>query len=109
MKNITYLSNSRIPSEMANSVQIMKMCEAMSKAGSKVTLIKPNRSHKFNKHIDNLYDYYDIKTKFPIENLRIIGNYLMFFRNADLEIVNRQSYTNFVKNKLSFFMKSVQL
>ena len=93
MKNITYLSNSRIPSEMANSVQIMKMCEAMSKAGSKVTLIKPNRSHTFNTHIDNLYDYYDIKTKFPIENLRYIDIHKLETKIPNL-IYRSLNYTN---------------
>ena len=69
MENITYLSNLRIPSEMANSVQIMKMCEAMSKKGTKITLVKPNRSHQFNEDIKNIYNYYDIDVKFPIKNL----------------------------------------
>jgi len=93
MKNITYLSNLRIPSEMANSVQIMKMCEAMSKAGSKVTLIKPNRSHMFGQHIDDLYDYYDIKTKFSIENLRYIDIHKLESKIPNL-IYKSVNYTN---------------
>ena len=72
MENITYLSNSRIPSEMANSVQIMKMCEAIYKKGTNITLIKPDRPHGFNEHIHNIYNYYDIEFKFPIKNLNYI-------------------------------------
>ena len=35
---ITYLSNSRFPSEMANTVQIMNMCHAMAEYGFKVII-----------------------------------------------------------------------
>ena len=40
---ITYLSNSRFPSEMANTVQIMNMCHAIAEYGYKVNLLKPYR------------------------------------------------------------------
>ena len=61
MNSVVYLSNSRIPSSMANSVQIMKMCEAMSLTGSKVTLVKPKRYNEFQNDKFNLFNFYDIK------------------------------------------------
>ena len=36
---ITYLSNTAIPSDVASSIQIVKMCEAFSKNGNSVNLI----------------------------------------------------------------------
>ncbi len=77
METITYLSNSRIPSEMANSVQIMKMCESMSNLGTTVNLIKPKRASQLDNEFENLFDYYDIEKKFKITNLKYfdINNY----------------------------------
>ena len=40
--NICYLSNAAIPSSVASSIQIVKMCEAFSKLNNKVTLITIN-------------------------------------------------------------------
>ena len=70
MKPVTYLSNLRIPSEMANSVQIMKMCESMSYLGTNVNLVKPERASQLDNEYEDLFDYYDIEKKFEITNLR---------------------------------------
>ena len=77
MEAITYLSNLRIPSEMANSVQIMKMCESMSNLGTNVNLIKPKRASQLDNEFEDLFDYYDIEKKFKITNLKYfdINNY----------------------------------
>jgi len=40
---LAYLSNATIPSRSANSVQIMKMCEAFARAGHRVELIVTHR------------------------------------------------------------------
>ena len=69
MEAITYLSNLRIPSEMANSVQIMKMCESMSDLGTNVNLIKPKRASQLDNQFVDLFDYYDIEKKFEITDL----------------------------------------
>ena len=69
MEAITYLSNLRIPSEMANSVQIMKMCESMSDLGTNVNLIKPKRASQLDNQFEDLFDYYDIEKKFEITDL----------------------------------------
>lgn len=70
MEAITYLSNLRIPSEMANSVQIMKMCESMSNLGTNVNLVKPKRASQLDNEYEDIFDYYDIEKKFEIINLR---------------------------------------
>ena len=50
---IAYLFNSSIPSNNASSLQVVKMCGALSELGHKVLLITPNTGIK-NKSITNL-------------------------------------------------------
>ena len=83
MEAITYLSNLRIPSEMANSVQIMKMCESMSDLGTNVNLIKPKRASQLDNQFEDLFDYYDIEKKFEITDLNYFDkNSVVFMRNT---------------------------
>ena len=56
---ITYLSNSRFPSEMANTVQIMNMCDAMTEYGFKVNLLKPYRVNQLKGASRDLYEFYN--------------------------------------------------
>ena len=67
--NIWYVCDSVLPSQKANGVNIVKMCEAFSQVGHNVTLILP--SHVNNN--DSIVDYYNIKHSFnvvyiPIKN-----------------------------------------
>ena len=59
--NICYISNSALPSDNANSLQIIKMCENFKLLGNNVVLILPNTG--FNKSIKK---FYDLKTKINI-------------------------------------------
>ena len=43
---ILYISNSIIPSRTANSIHVMKMCQAMADNGHEVILIAPNQKKK---------------------------------------------------------------
>ncbi len=63
---ICYLSNSAIPSSVASSIQIVKMCEAFSKLNNEVTLITINES---NSKI-NFLNYYSIKSKFILKRIK---------------------------------------
>ena len=54
MLKILYLSDARIPSEMANSVSIVNLCNAYSKNGIEVDLIKPWRYSNRNIKIDDI-------------------------------------------------------
>jgi glycosyltransferase involved in cell wall biosynthesis len=63
--NLTYLSASEVPSQNANSIQVMKMCQAFAKNGHKVTLY----SRKSNQCLSNsIYDFYDVKPSFKIQS-----------------------------------------
>ena len=59
---IHYLATANVPSKTANSLQIIKMCEAFSKLNHNVKLIVPN----FNGTEITAKKYYDIKTNFKI-------------------------------------------
>ena len=63
---ILYIAPSFIPSRTANSVHVMKMCNALSNIGHKVFLITRGHHHSIND-----YDYYGVDSKFEILKLRI--------------------------------------
>ena len=94
---ILYISNSIIPSKMANSINVIKMCQAFADNGHEVTLLAPNIKNKYEKKIFDLYDFYGVKKNFKIKKLwypNIKGNfifytlaiffYLLFNRKFDL-------------------------
>jgi glycosyltransferase involved in cell wall biosynthesis len=64
---IACISASRIPSTTANSMQVMKACQAISQLGHEVHLILPKHQSQL-KNID-LASHYGLKTQFPIEFL----------------------------------------
>lgn len=64
--NITYISKSVIPSRSANSVQVMKMCQAFANAGHHVTLF--SRKNMSNIPVEDSYEVYGIDTHFSIIN-----------------------------------------
>jgi len=63
---ITYITNSRISTEKAHGIQIMKMCEAFGNAGIELELFLPWR---FNKIKDNAFDFYGVKKNFKIKKI----------------------------------------
>lgn len=61
---IAYIANSIIPGMSANSVHVMKMCEALKKQGVDITLVLPKyRSSKINQ---DEFSYYGIQRQFEI-------------------------------------------
>ena len=62
MKKIYYLSSSIIPSTTANSVQVMKMCNAFSDIGYDVTLFA--RTSVVN--VNDIHSYYGVNSRFSI-------------------------------------------
>src|SRR3989338_7871784 len=60
---LIYITNIRIPSEKAQSINLMKTCEAFERTGNEVILIVPRRVN----HIKgDVFEYYKIKNKFKI-------------------------------------------
>lgn len=64
---IVYISSSTIPSRTANSIHVMKMCQAFSKLGHDVYLIAPERGKV--EELDNktdVFDFYGVDNCFRI-------------------------------------------
>lgn len=64
---IVYIAASPVPSGAANSVHVMKMCQALSRVGHEVSLIAPeyNRAQE-TKPEGDIYARYGISDPFPI-------------------------------------------
>ena len=57
---IVYISNSTIPSKAANSVHVMKMCQAFADNGHEVVLLAPIENFNMKK-IHDIYDFIGVK------------------------------------------------
>ena len=53
---ILYISNSVIPSRKANSIHVMKMCQAFADNGHKVILLAPNKKDQYEKKVGDIYE-----------------------------------------------------
>jgi glycosyltransferase involved in cell wall biosynthesis len=65
---LLYIVNARIPTPRAYGLQIMKTCEALSRAGATVELVVPTRRFKSP---EDPFLYYGVKTRFPMTTLSI--------------------------------------
>lgn len=84
---ITYISASIIPSTKANTVNVMKMCNALSEVGHEVTLVGTK-----GQETDDVYSYYGVSNSFRLKlsrnnrlssiNRLVTG--LMASKNSDL-------------------------
>ncbi len=63
---ITYITPSGVPSKQANTVQVMKMCEAFSQHGHDVRLLCPSNA---TETASDVFAYYDVKSLFEIQRL----------------------------------------
>ncbi len=79
MKQILYLTNSRLPTEKANGYQIVKTCQAFSKKGCEVSLTYPYRQQEEQLDKDP-FDYYQIDRSFCIRRFFAIDWLRMFSR-----------------------------
>src|SRR5215207_8155583 len=61
--NVVAIAGSTIPSDTANSLQVMKACQALVQIGHDVTLLVPGSK---NSSVD-LQQQYGLQTQFPIE------------------------------------------
>jgi glycosyltransferase involved in cell wall biosynthesis len=63
MTNIVAVAGATIPSDTANSLQVMKACQALAQLGHQVTLLVPGVK---NTSVD-LQAHYGLQTEFPME------------------------------------------
>lgn len=70
--NILYLAPSTIPSRSANSVHVMKMCQAFSRLGHEVTLIgKEARGEYTGYDAHRIFDFYGITDTFKLQLIKV--------------------------------------
>lgn len=77
---IVYISSSTIPSRAANSIHVMKMCQAFAKNGHEVVLLAPDIKAGIEPDVKDLYVYYGVDKCFQIIKLPFLnfkgGNFL---------------------------------
>lgn len=66
---IVYISSSTIPSRMANSVHVMKMCQALAHNGHEVVLIAPDKKNGVEPNVDDVFKYYGVERNFKLERV----------------------------------------
>ena len=116
--NILYISKSIIPSRTANSINVMKMCQAFADNGHEVVLLAPNLKTKYEKNVNDIYEYYGVKKNFEIKKLwhpDVVGGaviytlciffYLLFNKNFNLvygRFLHGCYVATFLKNRVIF-------
>ena len=76
--NIIAIAGSTIPSDTANSLQVMKACNALVQLGHHVTLIVPGAPNTST----NLKQHYGLQTDFPIEWLSSSSRRMFTWRSV---------------------------
>ena len=66
---ILYISKSIIPSRTANSIHVIKMCQAFADNGHEVVLLAPDIKDQYEKDVDDIYEYYGVRKNFKIKKL----------------------------------------
>ena len=76
---LIYISNTRLPSEKANSYQTVQMCNSFSKAYDEVELwTGKSRNTKELESITDIYGFYNIKNSFLIKKFFQIDSIILF-------------------------------
>ena len=102
---ILYISQSVIPSKSANSVHVMKMCEALSKLNNQVDLFCWNNKRDTLKGIKNFFKFYAVNNNFNI--LRISVENFWIFR--EIVTILYIIYKIFSKKYDLVYSRSIQI
>src|SRR5262245_65669222 len=63
---IAYLSGSKLPSREANSIHVMKMCQAFARLGHEVILLAPDVSAGLEVGVSDIYAFYGVEPCFEL-------------------------------------------
>lgn len=66
---VAYISSSIIPSRTANSIHVMKVCQAFSDLGHDITLLAPDVKGNYEKNVTDVYEFYGTNNRFSIVKL----------------------------------------
>jgi len=93
-----YVARSIIPSQSANSIHVMKICEAFSGMCEDFELIVPENKDVIIK--EDLYDYYGINKKFPINRIKqkewLKGMYRYYFATSATSLIIKKHFDRIV-------------
>jgi glycosyltransferase involved in cell wall biosynthesis len=81
---ITYIVNSRIPTEKAHGYQICKMCEEFVNSSAEIELIYPTRKNTIE---ESLFEYYGLNKIFSVKKIKFfdfISREKYFFRQGQI-------------------------
>jgi len=67
--NVIYVANTRLPTEMAHGLQIMKMCEAFARNGLELELVVPVRFSISKLGGKDPFKYYNVDKNFKIKRI----------------------------------------
>jgi glycosyltransferase involved in cell wall biosynthesis len=107
MKKIIYISNSRIPTEMAHGIQIMNTCKSLAGAGNNVELIVPTRRNRSSFKNTDPFLFYGAEKNFKLKKIwsfdptliaRLPNGFYIKFQ-AFFFIISLFFYLLFLKNK----------
>jgi glycosyltransferase involved in cell wall biosynthesis len=68
-RSLMYVAEAVIPSRTANSLHVMKMCEAFARAGMEVTLVIPDRRREREPGVGDAQEFYGMERCFAIKRL----------------------------------------
>lgn len=68
---ILYISESTIPSRTANSINVMRMCNAFSRIGHEVVLLSIKRPGSHEEEMKSDFDFYGVEPRFEIRKLYV--------------------------------------
>ena len=71
---VTYINYAKVPSREANSVHIMKMCQAFQQEGHETTLIVPEPDERSAEESTDLWEHYGISTPFRLQRIQLAEN-----------------------------------
>jgi glycosyltransferase involved in cell wall biosynthesis len=66
---LAYLSASKIPSREANSIHVMKMCQAFGRLGHEVTLVAPDVTQGLEPGVSDAYAFYGVDRCFELRKM----------------------------------------
>lgn len=79
---LLYIGNNRLPSEKADGLYVMKLCEAFAKQGAEVTLLVPKRVNPIR---EDPFSYYGMQKNFVIRSVHSLD--LLFLSKTPLPVM----------------------
>ena len=68
---IYYISTAEIPSDKANSIQVVKMCAAMTQSGHVVRLLLPDYAAQRGYSSEDVKAHYGLNSEFDIKRVKL--------------------------------------